>query len=271
MSYSAKSIIITGASSGLGKALALNLASQGAALTLAARRFELLEALQKNILERYKNTQILIVKSDVTSAKDSKELVQESIKFHKKLDIFIANAGQSMWSRFRDIAHPQELLNLMQLNYMGVVNGAFYALPYLQESKGSFVAISSIQGAIPVAFHSGYVASKYAVSGFIDTLRLEEPDIHFMLAMPSWISGTELRAHALTGSAQNSVVVNKKHGKHAISAESCALEILKALELRKNQIFIPKKYKYIPALRLFFGSLLDKIIQSRVKKQLRAE
>lgn len=266
-----KNIIITGASAGLGKALAYAFAALGANLCLAARRIELLHALKKDIQERYPAINILIFKTDVKNQLSCERLLKESVKQFGSLDIFIANAGQSMWSRFRDLADPKEMQELMQLNYMGVVFNAFYALPYLRQSHGSFVAISSIQGALPVPFHSGYVASKYAVTGFIDTLRLEEPDIHFLLAMPSWIAGTELRSQALTGSAEESIVVKKHHAKNIMSAELCAWHIIQALKARRDQIYIPKKYRYVSLARHLFTKFIDRVILARVKKQLRAE
>ena len=254
--YNNKNIIITGASAGLGKALAYAFAALGANLCLAARRIELLHALKIDLQERYPNIKILIFKTDVKSQLSCERLLKESVKQFGSLDIFIANAGQSMWSRFRDLADPKEMQELMQLNYMGVVFSAFYALPYLRQSHGSFVAISSIQGALPVPFHSGYVASKYAVTGFIDTVRLEEPGVHFLLAMPSWIAGTELRAQALTGAAETSIVVKKHHAKNIMSAECCAEHIIKALTSRQDQIYIPKKYLYVSVLRHIFKNLL---------------
>lgn len=264
-----KNIIITGASSGLGKALAYKFAALGANLCLAARRVEILHAIKKDMLERYPDLNVLIFKTDVKNQLSCERLIKESVKQLGSLDIFIANAGQSMWSRFRDLEDPKELQELMQLNYMGVVFSAFYALPHLRESHGSFVAISSIQGSIPVPFHSGYVASKYAVTGFVDTLRLEEPDVHFLLAMPSWIAGTELRAHALTGSAEESVVVMKHHSKKIMSAEQCASHIIQALKAKRDQIYIPNKYRHVSLLRHLFRKLIDRVILARVKKQLR--
>jgi len=264
-----KNIIITGASSGLGKALAYAFAALGANLCLAARRVEILHALKKDMQQRYPTIKILIFKTDVKNQLSCERLLKESIKQFGSLDIFIANAGQSMWSRFRDLEDPKEMQELMQLNYMGVVFNAFYALPALRQSHGSFVAISSIQGALPVPYHSGYVASKYAVTGFVDTLRLEEPEVHFLLAMPSWIAGTELRAQALTGSGEESVVVNKHHNKKTMSAEQCAAHIIQALKARRDQIYIPKKYAYVGLLRQLFTKLVDRVILARVKKQLR--
>jgi short-subunit dehydrogenase len=265
-----KNIIITGASSGLGKALALKLADLGANLFLASRRIDLLEALKAQLNLGYPEQKIHVLKSDVTVPKDSENLVQQSVAYFGSLDIFIANAGQSMWSRFRDLKDPKELQDLMQLNYMGVASGLFYALPHLRKNKGSFVAISSIQGALPVPFHSGYVAAKYAVTGFIDTVRLEEPEVHFLLAMPSWVAGTELRAQALKSTAPDALRVKEHHDKAIISAERCADYIINALDQKRDKIYIPKKYQYIPILRSICQRMVDNIILKRVKKQLNA-
>lgn len=263
-----KNYLITGASAGLGKAFAFDLAARGANLTLAARRLERLGEVKDELLAKHANLKILVVKTDVSEKESVKELIERSVAHFGRLDTLIANAGQSMWSRFRDIADPDELKHLMQLNYMGVVYSAFYALPHLRPTRGSFVAISSLQGAIPVPYHSGYVASKYAVNGLIETLRQEEPEVHFMLASPSWIAGTELRSHAVSSSLPDAIKVNTRHGKKVISAEECARLIIEALGERKRSIYIPKKYGIVPFLRYILPLSVDRIIKDKVDKQL---
>ncbi len=263
-----KRVLITGASAGLGEALARGFAKLGADLILSARRKDRLEALRDSLSKTNKKSEILIVPADVSSKESVRELVVKSAAQFHGLDVFVANAGQGMWSRFRDIKDPDQLDDLMQINYMGVVYGLFFALPYLRKSGGSFIAVSSIQGVIPVAFHTGYVASKYAVNGLVETIRLEEPDVHFLLALPSWISGTELRSHSLSGEGDAAIRVKKNHGKSAISAEDCAAEVISAWKAGKRRIFIPKIYQCVPLLRDAFTSTFDRVVLRKVKGQL---
>lgn len=260
--------LITGASSGLGEAFAIQFANMGCNLTLNARRQEKLTALRDRLIKINPAIDIVLAQGDVSRKEAVAEVVSKSVEHFGSLDVVVANAGQGMWSRFRDLKDPDQLQELMQLNFMGVVYSLFYALPHLRKSNGSFVAISSIQGVIPVAFHTGYVASKYAVNGLIDTIRLEEPEVHFLLALPSWISGTELRAHALSGEGQDAIKVKKTHGKHATSAEDCASAIMKALTAKKSEVFIPGKYCAVPTLRNLFKSTFDKVVMSKTKGQL---
>lgn len=260
--------IITGASSGLGEALAMELASRGYNLTLSARRRDKLHVVRDKIVQANPQADVLCVVADVSDKASMKALVAESVAHFSKVNVMIANAGQGMWCRFRDLDDPDQLKDLQQINYMGVVYSMFFALPHLQATRGSFVAISSIQGVIPVTLHTGYVASKYAVNGFIETMRIEEPDIHFLLALPGWIAGTELRAHALTSSGPAAVHVKKTHGKSAISTERCAREICEALFARKVEIFTPNYLKYAPTLRRLNRKAFDCMVTRKTEGQL---
>lgn len=268
MTIKGKSIIITGASTGLGAALAMKAAEEGCYLTLCARRKDRLDKTKALILDRYKDSQVITVECDVTNKDAMHHVVELCAARFGGVDIFIANAGQSMWSRFSDIEDPDRLKEMMDLNFMGVVNGAFYALPYLRSSQGSFVAISSIQGAIPVPYHSGYVASKYAVNGFIETLGLEEPHVHFLLAMPSWISSTELRSSALTGTKEGSISVKQSHGRSALTPAQCAQSIIDALKAKKTDLYMPNIYSLVPLLRKLFRNTVDKVIKNKVNTQV---
>jgi short-subunit dehydrogenase len=265
----AKHAVITGASSGLGEALARRLALQGYHLTLSARREERLIKVRDDLIRIHPKIDILLAPADVTDQQSCREMIDLSLKYFSSIDVFIANAGQGMWCRFRDLKDPDQLQELMQVNYMGVVYGLFYALPHLRKSKGSFVAISSIQGMIPVAYHTGYVASKYAVNGLIETIRLEEPDVHFLLALPAWIAGTELRSHALSGTGKDAIHVKTTHGKSAVSAEDCASQIEKALRMGSREVFIPKTYQCVPMLRNFAKTAFDRVVMNKIEGQLK--
>jgi short-subunit dehydrogenase len=264
-----KHVVITGASSGLGEAMAKNFARRGFNMTLSARRAERLTAVRDTLLKLDKTIDVLIIPGDVGDKQACQHLVDESMKRFSRIDAFVANAGIGMWSRFRDLDDPNQLKDLMQVNYMGVVYSLFYALPHLRASRGSFIAVSSIQGTIPIVLHTGYAASKYAVNGLIESIRLEEPDVHFLLALPAWISGTELRSHALRGGGEDAVIVKNRHGKSAVPADECARRIIDAFLAKKDRVFIPKKYALLPCLRQLLGPLFDRIVANKVKGQLK--
>jgi hypothetical protein len=107
------------------------------------------------------------------------------------------------------------------------------------------------------------------VNGLIETIRLEEPDVHFLLALPSWISGTELRAHALSGGGRDAIKVNTTHGKSAVSAEECARQIVYALKEREREVFIPRKFACVPLLRSVAKKTFDRVVMSKVETQLK--
>ncbi len=106
-----KHAIITGASSGLGEALAKHLALQGYHLTLSARRVDRLEAVRDAIAKTHPKIEILLAPADVTDKEATKAVIETSVNHFKRLDVYIANAGLGMWSRFRDLADPDELLD----------------------------------------------------------------------------------------------------------------------------------------------------------------
>lgn len=266
--FANKNIIITGASSGLGKQMAIYAAKNNANLVISSKDNEKLKETKNEIEKTYPNIKIKEIPLDISIKENNKFLVQEANEFLGSIDIFIANAGRSMWCKFSDLGDPDEILDLMKLNFMSVVYAVHFALPFLRKNKGSFLAISSIQGTFPTPYHSGYVASKYSVNGFIDALRMEEPDVHFMLALPAWISGTNIRQNALKSAQNQGVKVNTKHGKNAISAIDCAKIILDALHDKKEQLFIPSKLAIVPLLRIFMRKIVDRMIVKKVNTQL---
>jgi len=251
-------LLITGSSSGLGFSLAKEAIKRGAFLTLCSRRTDVYEGFNEN--------RTLIVKTDVTDPLSVKNALEQGIKKFNKLDVVIANAGRSMWAKFSDLSDPEEILDLMRLNYMGVVNALFYSLPYLRNG-GAFVAISSIQGEVPAPYHSGYAASKHAINGFLESVAMEETDVQFMIAAPGWISGTELRSKALKSEKMGAISVRGTH-KKAVSAHDAAVQILDALENGKKICYIPRHLRFIPIFRKICRKTMDARILKRVSAEL---
>src|SRR5690554_6421941 len=163
-----KVIVITGASSGIGKALAARYAAEGWRLVLGARRIEKL----KEFADSLKGVEVLCVQTDVTIKTDCKKLIEACISRFGRLDVLINNAGISMRALFH--AYDIEVLHrVMDVNFWGTVYCTKYALPHLLSSKGSLAGVISIGGYIGLPGRSGYSASKFAVRGFLQTIRTE--------------------------------------------------------------------------------------------------
>jgi short-subunit dehydrogenase len=224
-----KNVIVTGASSGIGKALSLLLADKGARVMLAARREEVLRVLADEI--SHKGGTAAYCVTDVTNEEDCRHLVEETIRLWDGIDILICNAGISMRANFDDV-DIAVIRRLMDVNFFGTVNCTKYALPYLKQSKGSLVGISSTAGIHGLPWRTGYSASKFAITGFLETIRLEnlKKGLHVMIAYPGFTT-SEIRYHALTadGSAQGNTPRNESK---MMSSEETAARILWGIRKR---------------------------------------
>ncbi|MBT4501912.1 MAG: SDR family oxidoreductase [Gemmatimonadetes bacterium] len=262
-----KTVIITGASSGLGAALALEFAKEGAHVGLFSPEREKQEEVAK-LCEEVGGKALSVV-GDVTQPEDCERLVAETVARFGGVDYLIANAGISMWSRFEDSADLSVYRKLMEVNYLGGVHCAFYALPHLKQSRGMLVAITSIQSKIGVPLHTGYVASKHALQGFCETLRMElyGTGVDVLTVLPHWLRGTELRKHAFGGDGKELGESSRKHSKESVSIEDAAGAIMEAMSKRKRDLIIPWKLKALMALNLFSPKSAEAIIMSKVKKE----
>jgi NAD(P)-dependent dehydrogenase (short-subunit alcohol dehydrogenase family) len=165
------SILVTGASQGIGKAVCLELAGRGARLTLAARDAAALEQVAAACRDR--GGEALVVPTDVSQPGDCERLVRQAVATWGALDALINNAGIDMIARFDEVADLQLFERLMRVNYLGYVYPTYYALPELRRSRGRLVAVSSLAGMTGVPTRTGYAASKHAIFGFFDSLRIE--------------------------------------------------------------------------------------------------
>ena len=258
-----KVIIITGASSGIGKALAMSLASRGAFLSLGARRVDRLEELKREM----NVDEVICVETDVSKESDCKRLVDRTIEKFGKIDILINNAGVSMRALFKDM-DMKVMHHLMDVNFYGTVYCTKFALPYLLQTKGSLVGVISIAGYVGLPGRSAYSASKFAVRGFLDTIRIEHlhSGLHVLVAAPGF-TASEVRKVALTanGVPQGETPRNEAE---MMSAEICAERIVKAIEKRKRSLvltFIEGKFTVF--LGKFFPSLLDKLTFNHMAKE----
>lgn len=265
--FTGKSIIITGASSGLGKSLSLEFARKGAKLALFDKDLEKLKETGKQCRELGSET--LTDGGDVTRPEDCEKFVKKAGAKFGSLDYVVACAGISMWAKFEDIKDVNIYRKMMDINYLGVVHCLYYALPMLKVNKGMMVVISSIQGKIGVPYHTGYVASKFALQGFFQSLRMEldGSGVDILMVLPHWIRGTNLRSNAFGKDGSTLGDSRQKHTGESITVEECCRKIIKAMQKRKKELVIPPKLKLLPWLNMISPGLLEWIINKKTGEQ----
>lgn len=229
-----KVIIVTGASSGIGLAAARLFASYDAKVVMAARS---LDKLEKYRLEMPVPDNVLCVKTDVSVEQECKNLIDETIKRFGRIDILINNAGISMRAMFIDL-DLQVIKRLMDTNFWGTIYCTKYALPYLLESKGSVVGVISTAGYLGLPGRTGYSASKFAIRGFLSTLRVEHryDGLHVMVFAPGF-TASNIRNMALLadGSPQGMTPRNEEK---MMTAERVAQRMAYGLKHRKNEMLL---------------------------------
>jgi short-subunit dehydrogenase len=244
-----KVIIITGASSGIGLASVRLWASHGNKLVLAARSLDKLEAAAAEILAdpaTPPETELLCVKTDVSVEEDCRRMVEQTVARFGGIDILVNNAGVSMRALFMDV-DLAVLHRLMDVNFWGTVYCTKYALPYILERKGSVVGVISAAGYAGLPARTGYSASKFAVRGFLDTIRIEHVNdgLHVLVFAPGFTTSNVRRA-ALTadGTPQGD---SPRDESKMMSAEKVARKLERAIERRKREVILT----FIAHLELF--------------------
>jgi short-subunit dehydrogenase len=195
-----KVVIVTGASSGIGEATAREFARLGSKVVLAARSEERLIKITED-LQKFNNN-IIYVKTDVSLEENCKFLIDKTIDKFGKIDILVNNAGISMRASFLDV-DLKVLHRLMDVNFWGTVYCTKYALPYLITQKGSLVGVSSVAGFHGLPGRTGYSASKFAMHGFLETIRIEnlKKGLHVMILAPGFTT-TDIRRRALLANGE---------------------------------------------------------------------
>jgi short-subunit dehydrogenase len=259
-----KVIVITGSSSGIGKALAKVYASSDNALVLGARNLENLKLLANSLQSKCSN--IYCISIDVSKEKDCKKLIESAIERFGRIDIIINNAGISMRAIFEEV-DVNVLKSLMDVNFWGMVYCTKFALPYLLESKGSVVGVSSIAGYKGLPGRTGYSASKFAMHGFLECLRIEniKKDLHVLLACPGF-TASNIRNTALGKDGQKQKESPRDESK-MMSAEQVANHIKNAVEKRKRTLTLTGQGKITVLLNKFFPKLVDKLVYNHMAKE----
>lgn len=259
-----KVIVITGASSGIGEALANQYAEAGNAVVLGARNEQNLKAIADRLL--LKCDSVLAIKTDVSIETDCKRLIETAFQKFGRIDILINNAGISMRAIFEDL-ELSVIKKLMDVNFWGTVYCTKYALPHLLKSKGSVVGVSSIAGYKGLPGRSGYSASKFAMHGFLETLRIEnlKKDLNVLIACPGF-TASNIRNTALgkDGSQQGE---SPRDESEMMSAEEVAKHIKKAIIKRKRSLILTKQGKMTVLLNKFFPEFMDKMVYNHMAKE----
>ena len=250
-------MIITGASSGIGLASAKLFASLGAKLALAARSEDKLKELASQI-SRDPDNDILCVKTDVSVEADCKALVEKTVEKFGKIDILVNNAGLSMRAMFRDL-DLSVIKTLMDVNFWGTVYCTKYALPYLLQTKGSVVGVISIAGFAGLPGRTGYSSSKYAIRGFLDTLRIEHlyDGLHVMVFAPGF-TASNVRNAALTADGHQQGKTPRDEGK-MMTAEKVAEYMAKGLAKRKSEMVLTPIGKLTVLMHNILPRLTDRL------------
>jgi short-subunit dehydrogenase len=226
-----KVVIVTGASSGIGEATAREFAENGSKVILAARSEEKLELIVKEIRE--KGGEASYIKTDVSKEEECRNLVEKTVEKYGTVHILINNAGLSMRASFDDV-DLKVLQKLMNVNFWGTVYCTKYALPYIVANRGSIVGVSSVAGFHGLPGRTGYSASKFAVHGFLETIRIEnlKKGLHVMVIAPGFTS-SEIRKHALTADGTEQGNSPREEGK-MMSPEYVAKWVLKGIRKKKR-------------------------------------
>ncbi|MGQ1890604.1 SDR family oxidoreductase [Thermophagus sp. OGC60D27] len=260
-----KVIIITGASSGIGRACAYEFAGRGAKLALAARNADKLKEIEQTMTGQ--GHEVLVVPTDVSREEDCQNLIQQTVERYGKIDILINNAGISMRAIFEEV-DLSVLKQLMDVNFWGTVYCTKYALPYLLAAKGSVVGISSIAGFIGLPGRTGYSASKFAMHGFLQTLRTEnlKKGLHVLIAAPGFTS-TNVRKSALTANGAQQGETPRAEEK-MMSAEEVARHLAHAIRKRKRTLVLTfVEGKLTVFLSKWWPSLIEKLSYHHMAKE----
>src|SRR5205807_6636530 len=257
LNFQQKKIWITGASSGIGEAMARAFHKAGARLILSARREEELRRIQEQCGGE-SNTRILPL--DLTQAGELSDKTRVALDMFGGIDILVQNAGITQRSLVKD-TDPSVYRTLMDVNYFAPVALTKAILPSMLEKKsGHFVVISSFVGKFGTPLRSGYAASKHALHGFFDSLRAEEgrQGINVTIVCPGFIR-TDISLHALVGDGG-------KHGKmdkgqsQGMPVDQCAAEILIGVAGHKQEMYVAGSDKYLVYMKRFFPGIFSRMV-----------
>lgn len=233
-----KVVIVTGASAGIGKSLALLLASQCAKVVIAARRAERLEQIAESC--RMFCGEVLVVPIDVSDEAQCKRLIEKTINTYGRLDMLVNNAGMAASALLDEFPDLCLFKRTMDVNFYGAVYCTYNALPYLKQTRGRIVAVSSLGGKAAIPYNTPYCSSKYALHGFYDSLRMElyQSGVSCTVVCPSWVATefheSQLNKDGIPRGSRGRAYYNKS----TMTLDQCATIILNAAEKRRHEVLM---------------------------------
>jgi short-subunit dehydrogenase len=259
-----KVVIITGASSGIGLACARAFAVRKAKVVLASRSIEE----RKEILDEIDpgHNFCMAVKTDVSIESDCKALIERTIERYRHIDILVNNAGISMRAKFDDVK-IDVLKRVMDVNFWGIVYCTKYALPYIKLTRGTIVGVSSIAGFHGLPGRAAYSASKFAIHGFLESIRTEnyKQGIHVCLLAASFTT-SNIRRNALdaTGSMQGET---PREEAKLVSPERVAKNLLRAIRRKKRTRIMSLEGQLMVLFQRIVPKLTDYVIYRKFAKE----
>lgn len=265
LKISSKVIIITGASDGIGKQLALDLSAPGVSLVLAARNITALEQVAEDC--RARGAAANTIATDVSVQESCRQLISDTVSRYGAIDILINNAGVSMSTPFLSIEDLSIFERLMAVNYLGAVYCTHVALPHLIRRRGLVVAISSLQGKSGFPHSTGYSASKFAVQGFFESLRMEIADsgVDCLIVSPGPVA-TKIHSTRLMGNATPEEEAAMRQATSYMPVEICSAKIKRAIFRRDRELITHTAGRILPWMRLLVPKLTDRYLMRAVKR-----
>jgi dehydrogenase/reductase SDR family protein 7B len=259
-----KVVIITGGSSGIGKALSESFSKNGSRVLITGRSKDDLLVAQQSL--KTKGLEVAIFQADVSLESDNRLMVEEALRLFGQIDVLINNAGISMRALFEEF-DLEAFKKVMGINFYGAVYATKHALPHILKSKGSIVGISSINGKRSSPARSAYSASKFAMEGFLEALRTEvmKRGVHVLVASPGF-TASNIRKRSLTkdGTPQGD---SPRKEQEMMTSEEVADRIYKAVVNRKRDLVLSVKGNLAVWINKWWPTLADKIVYNELAKE----
>lgn len=281
--WSGQIALVTGASGGIGEELAVQLAGAGARVALAARRREELERVAARCRQARAGARraataadaesdaaadadaFFVAPADVTDRGQCESLVAATTARFGGLDLLVNNAGQGMWGRADEMSDWSVYEAMLRVNYLSAVWLTLSALPHLKRSRGRILAVGSLSGKTGVPLRSGYSAAKHALTGFMDTLRIELDDSGVSVTMihPGWVAtGSQARNMGVDGRLLGEMPVKPVGG---LSAADCASMLLAGGAARKRDVFPDLRSRLALWLKLIRPGMVDSMTARAIR------
>jgi dehydrogenase/reductase SDR family member 7B len=259
-----KVVIVTGGTSGIGRALAYEFGRYNNKIVITGRNEQKLEDTRQWLLQQ--NIDCFAVMSDVSNEQDNQRMVEATMDHYGRIDVLINNAGVSMRALFADL-QLDVFRKVMDINFMGTVYATKYCLPQIIQNKGSIVGISSIVGYRGTPARSAYSASKYAMQGFLEVLRTEvmKRGVHVLVACPGFTeSNIRVSSYLADGAAQGK---SPRQESKMMSAETVAKKVFKATKKRKRDLIMTTQGKLAVFFNKWIPGVMDKIVYNHMAKE----